>query len=233
MADGEAPADQAVRAALESALLDRVDPDALATACFDAAAAEPVELPDSAVLTRVALTRLTGAPGVERTLPDPRVARRRRITALAAAAVCAVALVVGVTIVLPDRPTGPDATAAATLLTERRAEVLTSGDPARLAEVSVEGSPAFAADAALMASLESRGEDPHVQARVLEAQWLGQRDGRDLVAVTFAQRVAGTEAEPRAVVLALVETRDGWRVMDVLGHAEVGEVSVPVGPLAG
>ena len=76
-------------------------------------------------------------------------------------------------------------------------------------------------------------EDPHVQARVLEAQWLGQRDGRDLVAVTFAQRVAGTEAEPRAVVLALVETRDGWRVMDVLGHAEVGEVSVPVGPLAG
>ena len=233
MPDGEAPGHREVRAVLESALLDRADPAALAAACFDAAVPEPVDLPDTAVLTRVALTRLTDARDVERTLPDPRAARWRRATALTAAAVCAVVLVAGGALVLPKRPGDPDVTVAATHLTERRAEVLTAGDPSRLVEVAVEGSPAFTADQALMASLESRGEDPHVQARVLEAQWLGRRDGRDLVAVTFAQRVGGTESEPRAVVLALVETPEGWRVMDVLGHVEVGDVSAPVGPLAG
>ncbi len=250
--DGDrSPADSAtgaLRAALEAACgpaHGRPGLDDLAAACFDAATAEPVEIPDAAVLTRLALTRLTEAPLVDRTLPDPRVQRRRRITALVAGAAGAVALLAGLALALPSLPAGgagrpvtagrEAAVAAALALTELRAEVLGSRDPSRLGEVTVEGGPAFTADEALMASLAGHEGTLEVSADVIEARWLGASDGRELVVVTASHRlgVAGDAPEARAVVLALVETSEGWRVADVLEPADAEAATELVGPLAG
>lgn len=231
----EAGEDAALRTVLEATLRDETGPSELASGCYDAVRAEPVEVPDPAVLTRVALSRLNEAAPVERTLADPR-ARRRRLARRAVAGVSAVAAVVaGLSAVLPDRDDVAQrgAVAAASQLTERRAEVLSSLDPARLPEVTVEGSPAFAADAALMSSLVAQSQDVEVDADVIDSQWIGQREGAELVAVTFAQRVGDRAGAPRSVVLALVDTHEGWRVVDVLEHEDAADVTGPVGPLAG
>lgn len=232
-ADGEEPEDRSLRSVLEAAADACPEVTALASACFDVARPVPVEIPDAAVLTRVALTRFTEVASVERTLPDPRVRRRRRVAGVVAGAVAAIVLGIAVTLVLPARHEVADVALVAIELTQRRAEVLTSRDPARLSEVMVEGSPAFSADEALMASLASSGEGPEVSATVLDSRWLGAREGRELVALTSTHRWGTTAAEPRHVVLALVETADGWRVVDVLDPEAVGAATGPVGPLAG
>jgi len=262
--DVETTAARALRVALDAAcgaVADgRPSPEELASACFEAASPVPVEVPEAAVLTRLALTRLTDAPLVDRTMPDPRVQRRRRITGLVAGAVGAAALAVGLVLVLPPGPEGDGAgpvaapgasraesgapatavpgghvVAAAVALTERRAEVLASGDRARLGEVTVAGSPAFVADEALLTRLAGHEGELEVSAAVLDARWLGARDGRDLVVVTAEHRVGGAAEAPapRSVVLALVETAQGWRVAEVLEPGTVDAASEETGPLAG
>lgn len=204
----------------------------LAAACYRAAAPVPVEVPDPAVLTRVALGRLARGAGAARTLPAPRRLRRRL---LAAAAV----LLVGLGALLATRlpavlapgavstdptPSGPvrEAEDAAVALTLLRAEVLASGDPQRLAEVDLPGSRALEAD---LAVLESLGERPErngaLRAEVASVRWVGTHEGRELVEVTSAVHQGAQRGEHRTVVLVLARSGAGWRVAEVLAPGAV------------
>ncbi|MBB2921521.1 protein kinase domain-containing protein [Cellulomonas cellasea] len=133
-----------------------------------------------------------------------------------------------------------DVEAAARELTERRGQVLASGDPAALDAVEVPGSPAHLADTQLLARLAAEGLrlaglSVDVTGSVLVEQGPGTAttasaapaDGEVHVQVTSAtsahRRVRAdgsvhTEvpaAPARAVVLVLRETPAGWRVSDV------------------
>lgn len=212
-----------LRPVLEQAVRERPGAAELAARVFAAVPPEPIEVPEAAVLTRVALSQLADPRAVDRTLPDPRARRRRRVR-LVLGTVAAVALALGTAGLLPERGGGAhgrDAVSqAAVELTLRRAEVLGARDASRLTEVLVEGSPAFVADEALLASLASAEDSSAVSARVLETRRLGSSEGRELVAVTSAYRWGTTEGEPREVVLALERTTSGWRVVEVLAPGE-------------
>lgn len=217
---------------------------AVAAACFDLAAPEPLDVPPDEVMARIALPRLGAREPVVHTVRDPVAARRRRLRSAAlvgVAATVATALAVGLgasrPAVGPARQ-GPVAgpaelgtsveaevagpkdavVAAAVTLTERRAELLSDGSTERLEEVTVLGSPAFDADTALLESLAARGETVQVRAEVVEARRLPPDGDRELVLVTSAHRATGAAVAdgPRTVVLALVRTPAGWRVAEVL-----------------
>lgn len=219
---------------------------ATAAACFAVTEPEPLDVPPDEVLARIALTRLGGRDPVVHTVRDPAVRRRR----LRSAAVVGVAATVATGLVLglgtsqpapadrgtvagpPEREVSVDAlgpgpkdvvAAAAVTLTERRAELLSEGAAERLGEVTVAGSPAFDADAALLESLAARGEPVQVRAEVVEARRLPPDGDRELVLVTARHRAAGSAhaPDPRSVVLALVRTPAGWRVTEVLDPADV------------
>src|SRR5690606_4836861 len=233
----------ALGAGCASAPAARPSPAELASRCFDAAPAVPVQLPDAAVLARAALSRMTEGQPLDGTLPDPRVLRRRAFLGRAAGAVASVGLVLALIVALPraggtvvsgapasgsaltsmpragsgpetestepatlpgaDAPSDapreelvPDAdstvatqaVAAAVSLTELRAAVLSSRDPARLAELTVPGSAAHTADEALMDSLADRVDGLEVLVEVDEARWLASREGSELVLVSASHR---------------------------------------------
>lgn len=108
-----------------------------------------------------------------------------------------------------------DPEGAAAELTRRRVDVLaaTGSDAEDLAEVSAVGSPAFAADAALLERIRAQGGAPGGTAVVVHGTELVARPAteRAEVAVTYA---LGTD-ERRTATLALVWTPDGWRVEGV------------------
>ncbi len=89
----------------------------------------------------------------------------------------------------------------------------TGSDAEDLAEVSAVGSPAFAADAALLERIRAQGGAPGGTAVVVHGTELVARPAteRAEVAVTYA---LGTD-ERRTATLALVWTPDGWRVEGV------------------
>lgn len=128
-----------------------------------------------------------------------------------------------------DTPADPDEAAAT--LTRRRAELLGTGDAARLGEVEVVGGPAHVADSALLSRLAGdrleglRAEVAEVTVLPAEAS----QEARVLVessASGYARRAAdGTvratgDAASSRVVLVLRWTDAGWRVWDVVAPAD-------------
>lgn len=211
--------------------------------CFDVVDAEPIALPDTAILARTALARLAEPTRHEHTVRDPHAARRRRRALGAGAFAAAVAIALGIAVVTsqerPDafaatEPLASELADAAVALTHRRAELLSALASERLEEVAVPGSPAFEADAALIERLAEHREEVTVRAEGVEARRLGAHDGLELVLVTSRVQVdGGAEAPQSTVVLALERTPEGWRVASVLEPDEVSAASSPAGPLAG
>ncbi|MGV8968455.1 MAG: protein kinase domain-containing protein [Cellulomonas sp.] len=132
----------------------------------------------------------------------------------------------------PDAREPADPVAAAVALTQRRAVLLTAGDPDSLADVEVVGGPAQLADLALLADLDEAGlrirglAADVVSARLVDVV-AGDPPTRAHVAVrsaltahrrVTADGVVSSEVpaqRARDVVLTLAWTSAGWRVVDV------------------
>ncbi|NCT90061.1 hypothetical protein GXB85_03700 [Cellulomonas sp. APG4] len=112
---------------------------------------------------------------------------------------------------------------AARRLTVQRAEALATGDAPLLGSVTVPGSPAARADAAVAADLAGDVDAASLRVVVHDVVLLERGDGVARVAVTAsagarpaADEGAREEAPARSVVLVLHEGHAGWRVHDVL-----------------
>ncbi|HWS56952.1 MAG TPA: hypothetical protein VN257_00300, partial [Actinotalea sp.] len=161
--------------------------DAVAQRLLDACPPEQVDLPEPAVLARLALRGLdrgpagavAGSAGVAAaTVRRPRRGRHRRRlgrTVRPVVAGLAAVLVVGAWGMfgpwVPGRPapvgaeaavTDPGPVVAARLLTAQRTAALRSGDADALARVTVPGSPAARADLELLEVIERAGGAPDV-----------------------------------------------------------------------
>ncbi|MDO8120346.1 hypothetical protein Q6346_03345 [Isoptericola sp. b490] len=216
--------------------LGGADPTArtLEAALRTASEPRPVDLPDSAVLARLALQRFAGQQPGEPVRPSRRTAnggrgtRRGRLrrgghgrrgrtggprarlpwhrVVVASVAIVAVAVAWAVIV----RGGRDDARARAVQLTEQRITALAAGDIAGLAALTEPGSPAALADARL-------------RPEPVEVEWLAVEAGRRVedgcpaglvcVPVTTRTRIAGDSIRTARVTLAL---RPGtWRVVQV------------------
>ena len=164
---------ECLEAATAAEQRDRPGAAELARDVYDACPAEPVRLPEPAVLTQLALRRLAGGDDqlTERAPARPRARHRRggrrpaRLVVGAALGALACTAAVGVArggfasdpsaaaderttpgVVAPVVPLGTDPAAAAVRLTVARARALAAGDVAGLARATVPGSPAAVAD---------------------------------------------------------------------------------------
>ncbi|WP_456788632.1 hypothetical protein [Cellulomonas sp. P5_C5] len=245
-ADVHLVSDQPVGESLRDAfagllMVPGLDAEQVVDACYDTTDPEPVRLPDAGARASSALTAMAregdSARAQGATRRQDRERRRRRATRagvvlVAAAVVLAVA--VGGWRLLDHRPdpvpVADDPVQAAITLSRVRAQVIGSGDVTRLAAVDVVDSPAYVADARLLAGLDGSHVDGltvDVQdARLVEED--GSRGDTTDVAVTTAMSAhsrvpAGDGAavpvaasEARTVVLGLRWTVEGWRVWDVV-----------------
>ncbi|WP_029287871.1 hypothetical protein [Cellulomonas sp. HZM] len=194
------PVGSTLRERLEIALREPVGIDDLVRAAFDAAAPEPVRVPEPERLAAGATRAAARPPAAGRARRPQRsgagVGRPVRRAALLAAVACV--LVVGAVVVATlGRPgdaqasAGPhasstatgttasggtpadDPVAAARTLTARRAEVLASGGTEPLTDVEVPGGPAFLADDALLGQLSgTRLEGVRTQVQDVELMHL-------------------------------------------------------------
>jgi hypothetical protein len=171
----------------------------LAADVYACCAPEPIRLPEAAVLTQVAIRRLSGGDDLltERAPARTRGRHRRprhpaRVAAAAALGAVACAAAVGLArgVLAGDQPAaaderttssqvaalGTDPLAAAVRLTRERATALAAADRHRLATVTAPGSPAAVADAA--AVIDPRRWRPGGQDEVLVVvEGLGRRPG--------------------------------------------------------
>lgn len=217
-----------------------LDAEGVVDACYDATDPEPVRLPDAGARASSALTAMAreGDPlraqfAGRRQHRERRRRRAARVTVGVVSALVVLVCVAGVWRLLaqPDPvPAAEDPVRAAVELSAARAQVIGTGDVARLGTVDVAEGPAFEADAQLLAGLDgSRVDGLTVDVR---DAWLVEEDGSrgDTTDVAVhsamsahsrvpadggaAVEVAATEA--RTVVLGLRWTADGWRVWDVV-----------------
>lgn len=238
-----------LRDALESLLRDRATADEVVERVFAAATPQPVLVPDADELAGAQVALATGRTGADRTtsprppLPRrPRARPRRRWWPVAACV--AVLLAAGAVTWWPDaapagRADAPAASAddgaladqvdpetAAAALTRRRTAALAAADAVAVAGLTVPGSPAAAADEALLVELAgTRSDGLSVEVGTVAATGRTP-DGDVTVQVTSSlsahERVTPTgdrstvPASPaRTVELVLRWTPDGWRVWDV------------------
>jgi hypothetical protein len=119
----------------------------------------------------------------------------------------------------------PDPVAAAVRLTQRRADALAALDATALVDVDASGSPALAADEALVRKLGAARLDglrvdvvasPSAQPAGTAAAVVvtSTTSAYVRVAADGSRTTVGASA-PRTVVLDLRRTADGWRVWDV------------------
>jgi len=134
--------------------------------------------------------------------------------------------------VAPEVDRGPtDPGEAARYLTGARAQVLVSGDIARLAEIDVPGSAAYEADHAIVIGLAGSVGSIEGLTCASEATVVDADETTALVDVTYALS-AHTRRRPDGAVLATVPatswhsvrltlrlTDRGWRVSDVAAEA--------------
>lgn len=221
-------AEAAVREALEAGCSPSPDarptPGDLAATCFAATEVVPIDIPDAAVLTRLALTRFaSGGPQVH-TERDPRVARRRRIMA-GTGAVVATAVLVGV-LANAQPTTGPQ---------EGQVAVggLAAGEAGVPSGVVEAGEPDVARDTAASATIAEAA----VELTVRRAEVIAGRDVDRLEEIALPDSAA-FEAD-RALIAALeergevfdiraegvqalwLETRDGRELVAVTSQVRV------------
>lgn len=105
-----------------------------------------------------------------------------------------------------------DPTGAAAELTRRRVDVLAAATASveDLAAVSAAGSPALAADAALLERITREGAAPDGASVVVHGTELVARPATDRAEVTVSYALGGGAS--RTATLSLVWTPDGWRV---------------------
>ena len=246
--DALGPAPDGAAGPVRAALTAGVDgaADDLARACYAALPARPIAMPAPADAGLAEAERAPRGPGADVGVPRRRGRRRRRrraagvrVPAAVAAVALAAAVAWGVTghraddagrtrdpVADPGRPVQ-----AAVVLTRVRADVLATGDPARLDAVEVRGAPAHLADVALLDRLRAAGD--RIDGLTLRVDDAEPSTGaatatRDVAVVVTsaasAYRVLGPDgavertvpASPaRTVRLLLRWTPEGWRVTDV------------------
>lgn len=242
----------ALRPALDQDPGRRPSAREVARAVYDAVPGAPLLLPADDVLAAWTLRRLADPAAARTVVPAARARgrhrRRRRPVGRHVAALGCTVVVAGLLVLATVHRTagesgpgteplgtraeastvhgapGPDEQpeAAAERLTRQRAAALADGDVARLADVSVPGSPAATADAAALQALEGATRTGGPEVEVLESRAVVDAgDGRTRVlvrsraALQVAEDRPGPSVRERAVVLVLEDTGSEWRVHSV------------------